>query len=106
MVEITKRILICVVAVATSLATLSAQVNVSFADRQLKQLALRSERVAAQIEQTKQLYDSAPNDSLAVVLHELGRQAESISAAIARIEASIAKAEEDASKGDSSKEGA
>ena len=103
MVEITKRILICVVAVATSLATLSAQVNVSFADRQLKQLALRSERVASQIEQTKQIYDSAPNDSLAVVLHELGRQAESIAEAIARIEATIAKAEEDAKAAEEAK---
>ena len=96
MVEITKRILLAVVATATMATTSLAQVDSSFAERQLRQLVLRSERVAAQTEQTKQLYQSEPNDSLALVLHELGRQAESIASAIARIEASITKAEEEA----------
>ena len=103
MVEITKRILLAVVATATMATTSLAQVDSSFAERQLRQLALRSERVAAQTEQTKQLYQSEPNDSLALVLHELGRQAESIASAIARIEASITKAEEEAKAAEQAK---
>ena len=74
-------------ATLVTITGLWAQTGNSFTERQLRQLNLRSERVAAQIAQTEQLQATEPNDSLAVVLHELRRQAQTIAQTIARLEA-------------------
>lgn len=92
MVEIRKRIVITLCGLLIALCA-SAQTNSGFAERQLKQLGLRSERVAAQLEQTRNLYATNANDSLALVLHELERQSQTINAAIERIKASLATPE-------------
>ncbi|MBQ8335113.1 MAG: hypothetical protein IJY45_02885, partial [Tidjanibacter sp.] len=87
MVEIVRRIGLTLVATLVTIIGLWAQTGNSFTERQLRQLNLRSERVAAQIAQTEQLHAAEPNDSLAVVLHELRRQAQTIAQTIARLEA-------------------
>lgn len=87
MVEIVRRIGLTLVATLVTITGLWAQTSNSFTERQLRQLNLRSERVAAQIAQTEQLQATEPNDSLAVVLHELRRQAQTIAQTIARLEA-------------------
>lgn len=96
MVEIVRRIGLTLVAALITTLGMSAQTNNSFTERQLRQLNLRSERVAAQIAQTEQLHATEPNDSLAVVLHELRRQAQTIAQTIARLKAQQQEPKEEA----------
>ncbi len=63
-----------------------AQSNLgTIAERQLRQLTLRSERIEAQLKSARENYSLAPCDSLGKVVFELEKQSAAIAAAIARI---------------------
>lgn len=85
MVEIKSPIRLLVAAVATFTLSLPCSAQQIFVERQLKQLALRGERVEAQLAATKEAFESTPTDSLARVVFELEKQAEAIAAAIAKL---------------------
>ncbi len=58
-----------------------------FAERQMRQLSLRAERAQLNLDIARAEYATSPNDSLAMVIHELEKQREAIENAIARIAA-------------------
>ena len=63
-----------------------AQSNLgTIAERQLRQLTLRSERIEAQLKSARENYSLAPCDSLGKVVFELEKQSAAIAAAISRI---------------------
>lgn len=68
-------------------ASLPCSAQQIFVERQLKQLALRAERVEAQIAATREAFETTPTDSLAMVLFELNKQSGAIAAAIAKLSA-------------------
>ena len=68
------------------LLTAVAQTPVGgFIERQLSQLALRGERITAELDTARQLYLTSPTDSLAMAIHELEKQSLAIEGAIARL---------------------
>lgn len=68
------------------LLTAVAQTPVGgFIERQLSQLALRGERITAELDTARQLYLTTPTDSLAMAIHELEKQSLAIEGAIARL---------------------
>ena len=56
-----------------------------FAERQMRQLSLRAESTLSLLERVRAEYATAPNDSLARVIHELEKQSQAIQNALARI---------------------
>lgn len=85
MVEIKSPIRLLVAAVAVFTLALPCSAQQIFVERQLKQLALRGERVEAQLAATKEAFESTPTDSLARVVFELEKQSEAIAMAIAKL---------------------
>ena len=85
MVEIKSPIRLLMAAVAVFTLALPCSAQQIFVERQLKQLALRGERVEAQLAATKEAFESTPTDSLARVVFELEKQSEAIAMAIAKL---------------------
>ena len=85
MVEIKSPIRLLVAAVAMLIVSLPCSAQQIFVERQLKQLALRGERVEAQLTAAKEAFESTPTDSLARVVFELEKQAEAIATAITKL---------------------
>ncbi|MBP3383380.1 MAG: hypothetical protein J6K78_05680 [Tidjanibacter sp.] len=88
MVEIrtlTRTLVALAMALTVSLTCSAQQI---FVERQLKQLALRSERVEAALASTKEAFAATPTDSLAKVVFELEKQKEAIATAIVTLSTS------------------
>lgn len=93
MVEIrtlTRTLVALAITLTVSLTCSAQQV---FVERQLKQLALRSERVEALLTSTKEAFAATPTDSLAKVVFELEKQKDAIATAIATLSTSLEEQE-------------
>ncbi|MBR4851604.1 MAG: hypothetical protein IKU97_06085, partial [Tidjanibacter sp.] len=93
MVEIKTHLRLWAVMVTMLCISLTCSAQQIFVERQLKQLALRGERVEKQLAATREALVAAPSDSLAMVVFELEKQAEAIAAAIETLSAQQAKEE-------------
>lgn len=94
MVGITDKIVrTLVVAFALLAATLTCSAQQVFAERQLKQLTIRSERVANNLATAREAFEATPTDSLAMLIFELEKQQTAIATAIERITVAQAKAD-------------